>query len=790
MSMFLALLETSGIVDTITSVLGTILYPLFSILFVVIGAVQHVFRVFAGIEPASYDGKPIGSGQSGLEDDTGLVYHLLTRPLVTNMILSIMLLAFFLVLVFTIMAFFKNMYAARPKGWKDIIGSSIKGIANFFFLPICCLLGIWLGNILLDAIDGATSYKGATSMERKLFIACAYNANLYRTGNKTGPEMAREVYAETYGSDAESAVPDGLTDEAYAQIVDQCYVETDVMDIGRTGKVGRHYSLWQINYIVLVSGGIFMLYVLGSIAFAMIKRIFMILVLFIISPAICAMYPLDDGNAVKTWTGKVKGQVLSAYGAVAGMNIFFSIVPLIDKISIFSGGWYGGFGINDIVHLFIYVSGLLVVKDIISMISGMVGGDDAYGTGASLMKSSKDAIRKNTVRTAKVAGVFSKPIAGIAKHSFGVTKGLGTSLKHGANSLGARIDAARENRRMRRRQEAIDSAVMTDEDRANLTEGQKQLFYDSLFNADPKKQARIDKRRERQAERQSERQRRQEEKQARHARGEYTWYEKAGGGLKKGASKIGEIAKTTGGWLGARTSDIKNSEFGKSVGEAGKAALKGTIGLGKIGLEAIGLTGFANDIGKAFTDGMKRYGNAIDPQGADKVSKLLDKMDKEGIKLASESIDKMGSFADPYAKKLIGKDGKSEFAKTMGLEKGDGAAEIKNIDKVLGRLHSYMDRVNNSTGEARDKYLESAIKYATETDADGNAKLQAALNEALNKFIGAKNSGGKVTLDEGTIKEMTQASAQAFADAVKGGFKAVSKELAAEVAKEKAKDKK
>ena len=39
----------SGIVDTITSVLGTILYPLFSVIFLFIDGIQHVFYAFAGI---------------------------------------------------------------------------------------------------------------------------------------------------------------------------------------------------------------------------------------------------------------------------------------------------------------------------------------------------------------------------------------------------------------------------------------------------------------------------------------------------------------------------------------------------------------------------------------------------------------------------------------------------------------------------------------------------------------------------------------------------------------------
>ena len=427
MSTLLALFETSGIVDTITSVIGTLLYPLFSIIFVLVDSIQDIFGKFAGIESMSFDGTPITSGNSGGETDTGIIYYLFQNSIVKNMLMSIMLLALFLIIIFTTMAFIKNVYSAKPKGWKDIIGSSIKGLANFIFLPVCCFLGVWLGNILLQAINGATSPQGATSMGRKLFIASSYNANVFRCDDDAngitftdienlanssiiigseGATFASKNKIEKYVINVDGKeVIDSKYYDYYAEIVDKIFAETNVeisqLGYGLNGGVGQFYSLWQINYIVLIVGGIFMLYVLGSLAFAMIRRLFYLLVLFIISPGVCALYPLDDGKAVQSWSGKVKEQVLSAYGAVAGLNIFFSLVPLIDKIQLYGGN----FQIDEIVHIFILVTGLMVVKELISLITGFVGGEDAYGKGASLMKGATQTIGKKATGT---VGVFAK----------------------------------------------------------------------------------------------------------------------------------------------------------------------------------------------------------------------------------------------------------------------------------------------------------------------------------------------------------------------------------------------
>ncbi len=427
MSTLLALFETSGLVDTIFSVVGTLLYPLFSIIFVLIRGVQDLFYSFAGIGTAWSQGQPITHENTGLETDTGILYYLMTRPLVKNMIYSMIILALFLIVIFTTLAFIKNAYSAKPKNWKEIVSNAIKGLGNFILLPVCCLLGVWFGNILLQAINGATSNGGSASMDRKLFVACAYNANVFRASNSSAGEatwsniqnLAQNSYmlddpnvsfwdAKGGESGIEKHLKQGEEDELdenyyeyYATIVDQIYSETD-KSIHWYLSVGEFYSLWQFNYLVLIVGGIFMLYVLGSLAFAMVRRMFILLALLVISPGVCALYPLDEGNAVKSWSGEVKKQVISAYGAVAGMNIFFSILPLFDQISWTTNmAW----GLADILEIFILVVGLQCVKELISMFSGFVGGEDAYSKGSGLMKSTTSKIGGTVTKT---AGVFAR----------------------------------------------------------------------------------------------------------------------------------------------------------------------------------------------------------------------------------------------------------------------------------------------------------------------------------------------------------------------------------------------
>lgn len=384
----------TGLVDGILGIIGTIIYPLFGVIYSVIDLVERIFQAFAGTETVYVSGDQVTSGNSGADADTGIVYYLLRSDLVRNMFLAMLYLAIILLVVFTIMAVIKNMYQPQPKKWQDIIASAIKGLGLFIIVPACSLLAVWVGNILLVAIDGATSGSNSSAtMSGRLFIAASYTSNYIRSDAEgIDQQKYNEVAAlcDRCGIEIRAFQPtDGGLDtdyEYYASLVDDCFA-SEAMSAARCnwGDVNAHYAIIHINFLTLAAGGIFMLFVLGSISFGMVKRLFMLVILFIISPIVCSMYPIDEGNAYKTWFGEFKKNLLSAYGAVAGMNLFLTIMPIVDQIQL---GTYGGNGDwVGLLQLILVIAGLFVVKDVISFISGLAGGDNSYSGGNSLFVS-------------------------------------------------------------------------------------------------------------------------------------------------------------------------------------------------------------------------------------------------------------------------------------------------------------------------------------------------------------------------------------------------------------------
>jgi len=440
-------------VDAIMSLLGTIIYPLFSIVFLLIDGIQDIFKAFAGtgtvyvsgIDSSATSGTQITGGNTGASNDTGIVYYMFQHKIVKDLLLSIMLLALFLIIIFTAMAFIKNAYSSKPKKWQEIVGNAFIGLANFIFIPVCCLLGVWLGNILLNAIDGATNVSGATSMSRQLFVSSAYNANGFRNEDHDLYELTKDealAYVKTLvqSNGLENKIevgtpPQDMDYRVYcADIVDKVYAQSVDIDIGSWGDVMDNYKLMSINYVILAGGGIFLITALVNISFGMVKRLFTLILLFIISPALCAMYPLDDGNAVKQWKGDFVKNTISAYGAVAGMNLFFSIMPLIQQIKL--NNILDSIGLTSVL---LSIAGLYMVKDFISMISGYVGGKDAYSEGSSLAKSVGSRVKAG----AKKVGAFTmgttkalvKMSGAMSEGGFGAgMRSIGGSALSGLNS--------------------------------------------------------------------------------------------------------------------------------------------------------------------------------------------------------------------------------------------------------------------------------------------------------------------------------------------------------------------
>lgn len=142
-------------------------------------------------------------------------------------------------------------------------------------------------------------------------------------------------------------------------------------------------------------------------------RLLQVVALFIVYPAFIGIMPLDDGNGFTQWRKQFTSDILMAFGAVVGMNIFFLILPFFNTISFFNEAFLDG-----IVNMIIVIAGLTLVKKFIKLVSGFIGASDANEVGQSTRQDVTASAIKGVVGTlgAGALGVTAaKPIVSGAK---------------------------------------------------------------------------------------------------------------------------------------------------------------------------------------------------------------------------------------------------------------------------------------------------------------------------------------------------------------------------------------
>lgn len=214
--------------------------------------------------------------------------------------------------------------------------------------------------------------------------------------------------------------------------------QNDNLNYSNHKAVFYFYNINDINFFLMYLAGWFALKSLLFACFGLIMRLYMVTMLLIISPPVIAMAPMDNGKSFNQWRGKFVGQVVSAYGIVVGLNVFFKVVGVIQNINLFepsyeadntrlwshmTASWY-----NSAFQMLAILVGCLMIKNISAVIAQLIGAEDALASGTQMKKEVSDTVAKGAVTAGKVGGMLATGGA------FAVGRGM---------SLAAKLEAER-----------------------------------------------------------------------------------------------------------------------------------------------------------------------------------------------------------------------------------------------------------------------------------------------------------------------------------------------------------
>lgn len=93
------------------------------------------------------------------------------------------------------------------------------------------------------------------------------------------------------------------------------------------------YRMGAINPFILIFSTVLVLTIIWRTVWGLIRRIYDIVLLFIILPAVCSTMPMDEGARFTNWRKELVEQVLAAYSVLITLNIYFVLVPIVKDVT-------------------------------------------------------------------------------------------------------------------------------------------------------------------------------------------------------------------------------------------------------------------------------------------------------------------------------------------------------------------------------------------------------------------------------------------------------------------------
>ncbi len=442
-------------VSLIEYAVGMIFYSISTFLLGLIDYVEILFRLLAGLETDS--GAKLNLSNSP-DTSSDLVVQLLRSNEVRDIFLAMCVVGLFLLVITTIFQMIKVEYTTEgAKNSKTpILNKAFKGLCNMVMVPGLCIFGVFIGNQVLDLLDKATKPDAdgsAATISGTLFVTAASDA-YWRDGewqiqlsstNMAGAlvEVAVNIFPMIFNSFTDTSNNKFVLMDSDRERIEAEFMSGD-LKYSNISKVTEYYNYSKINYLLLIFGSCFVIKCLYYTCFGMIVRLYQCGMLFIISPAVIGMTPVNEGGLGK-WRSEFVGQAISAYGVVLAVNIFLVLVRVLlsidmnfsvlgtDNLSTFSSSMMTG-----LLKGIIVIGGCITIEKFSGQLGGYFGAKDALSQGKDLEKGVKDQAKK-AVGTAAQVGMMATGVGGAAMGAMrGMGKGIASGVK-GAYKFGHNV---------------------------------------------------------------------------------------------------------------------------------------------------------------------------------------------------------------------------------------------------------------------------------------------------------------------------------------------------------------
>lgn len=278
--------------NLIWTLFADVFLDIFTTLLSLVRFLNHVFGIFAGMDDVSYNGQSMS-----------LLSAFFRMNVVTKAMWIITLSAVGIALLLTIYATGKSvadMTLEDKNPISKVFGGAMKSAATFMLVPFLCIMMLELTSVVTQQVTGAFSivYGGKTvSIDDVIFVTAANEAA------KGSSESEKDALLKSY--------------------------QTGTKHYYSLAGVRGDFEIKKINFLVGIVCSVLMIIVLAFASLLFVRRIFELLLLYLVSPYFVSTMVLDDGAMFGKWRDMFVAKFLSGFGIVFTMQYYMLIVPTI-----------------------------------------------------------------------------------------------------------------------------------------------------------------------------------------------------------------------------------------------------------------------------------------------------------------------------------------------------------------------------------------------------------------------------------------------------------------------------
>lgn len=345
----------------------------------VIDGIMEIFSAIAGVTDVTYQGERVNIIEFIVGDST-----------VGTIFWCVFILAVGLTCIFTIVALVKNMIA-NNRNITTIIGKFFLALLGTLAMVIVVILGILISNAILLLVSEIFEIGNTTKLSNAIFNACVGDwVNGYSINEINVSSLSvRKIFGD-YNTAAFGIWPTSWKNNGMVKPDTFLYLPSMIASIGL-----------MIAMVVAIIN--------------LAKRVYEIVLLYIVLPVSMSTIAIDDGARFKIWRETFVTKIVLAYGTVFSVNIFILILPFISKMKIPGVSNFA----NSMFLIFMIIGGALVIPAGQTLFARLFGQADDMHAGGSFLRS---AFYGSRFASALTFGTASKIIRGISGMSRRLSK--------------------------------------------------------------------------------------------------------------------------------------------------------------------------------------------------------------------------------------------------------------------------------------------------------------------------------------------------------------------------------